>query len=88
MIFRIGMQGPHLGYNVQPSTVTAMGTSSVHGKAAEHTAQQHCAWRLQSPLPSQVGPQHIHGKHGAPVLQQTSAFKQKRPTLPLHKPQL
>ena len=82
------MHGPHLGYIVQPNIVSAAGTSSVHGNAADITIQHiwHCP--LQQPEPSHVGPQQQHGKHGAPVLQHTSQFIQQTPTLPLHNAKL
>jgi len=78
------MHGPHFGYKVHPAIVTAAGTSSVHGKAAETTTQHNCACALQHPEPSQVGPQQQHINNGAPVLQHISQFKQHTPTLPLH----
>ncbi|KAL3757095.1 hypothetical protein ACHAWU_002934 [Discostella pseudostelligera] len=59
---------PHFGNKVKPAIVTAHGTSSLHGRAAEVTQQQHCAWAIMQVHPSQsmVGPQQQQGRHGAP----------------------
>jgi hypothetical protein len=40
MISFKGTMQPHLGYMVNPMTLTATGTSSLQGKAAEATQQQ------------------------------------------------
>ena len=48
--------------------VTAAGTSSVGGRAAETTTQQTWTCALMHPSPSHVGPQQHRGRHGAPGL--------------------
>ena len=82
MISRMGTQQPHFGNTVNPNTLTAKGTSSLHGRAAEATQQQQWVWtfRTEQPSHSNWGPQQQHGRHGAPGLQHTSAFRQHSPT--------
>eukprot|EP00579_Thalassiosira_antarctica_P005682 CAMPEP_0201882888 /NCGR_PEP_ID=MMETSP0902-20130614/14814_1 /ASSEMBLY_ACC=CAM_ASM_000551 /TAXON_ID=420261 /ORGANISM="Thalassiosira antarctica, Strain CCMP982" /LENGTH=86 /DNA_ID=CAMNT_0048411533 /DNA_START=257 /DNA_END=517 /DNA_ORIENTATION=- len=77
---------PHLGKMVKPAIVTATGTSSLHGSAAEATQQQQwaCALKMEQPSHSQAGPQQQQGRQGAPGLQQISALRQQSPTFPEH----
>eukprot|EP00578_Thalassiosira_sp_NH16_P014954 CAMPEP_0181109452 /NCGR_PEP_ID=MMETSP1071-20121207/18181_1 /TAXON_ID=35127 /ORGANISM="Thalassiosira sp., Strain NH16" /LENGTH=86 /DNA_ID=CAMNT_0023193143 /DNA_START=257 /DNA_END=517 /DNA_ORIENTATION=- len=77
---------PHLGKRVRPITLTATGTSSLQGSAAEVTQQQQwaCTLRTEQPSHSHAGPQQQQGRHGAPGLQQISALRQQSPTFPEH----
>ena len=68
MISLMGTMHPHLGKRVKPIIVTATGTSSLHGSAAEVTKQQQwaCALKMEQPSHSQAGPQQQQGRQGAP----------------------
>mmetsp|Transcript_20588 Transcript_20588/g.44206 ORF Transcript_20588/g.44206 Transcript_20588/m.44206 type:complete len:90 (-) Transcript_20588:140-409(-) len=82
----MGTMHPHLGKRVRPAMVTATGTSSLHGSAAEVTQQQQWAWmlRMEQPSHSHAGPQQQQGRQGAPGLQQISMLRQHSPTFPEH----